>query len=86
MATGDEVTGPINLGNPSEITIRALAETILALTGPRARIISRPLPQDDPRQRCPDISKAQALLGWQPKVPLADGLKETVAYFKHLLK
>ena len=86
MATDDEVTGPLNLGNPSEITIRDLAETVLELTGARARIIARPLPLDDPRQRCPDISKAQTLLGWQPKVPLADGLKETVAYFKHLLK
>ena len=86
MASGDEVTGPLNLGNPSEITIRALAETVLELTGSRARIISRPLPLDDPRQRCPDISKAQTLLGWQPKVALADGLKETIAYFKHLLK
>jgi UDP-glucuronate decarboxylase len=86
MATGEEVTGPLNLGNPSEITIRDLAETILQLTGSRARIIARPLPQDDPRQRCPDISKAQALLGWQPKVPLADGLKQTVAYFETLLK
>jgi UDP-glucuronate decarboxylase len=86
MASGDEVTGPINLGNPSEITIRALAETILELTGSRARIISRPLPQDDPRQRCPDIAQAQTLLGWQPKVALADGLKETIAYFKHLLR
>jgi UDP-glucuronate decarboxylase len=86
MASGDEVTGPINLGNPSEITIRALAETVLELTGSRARIISRPLPQDDPRQRCPDIAQAQTLLGWQPKVALADGLKETIAYFKHLLR
>ena len=86
MATDDEVTGPLNLGNPSEITIRDLAETVLELTGSRARIIARPLPLDDPRQRCPDITKAQTLLGWQPKVPLADGLKETVAYFKHLLK
>jgi UDP-glucuronate decarboxylase len=86
MASDEAVTGPLNLGNPSEITIRDLAETILALTGSRARIVARPLPLDDPRQRCPDISQAQTLLGWQPKVPLADGLKETVAYFKHLLK
>jgi UDP-glucuronate decarboxylase len=85
MATGDDVTGPINLGNPSEITIRDLAETILSLTASRSRIVSRPLPHDDPRQRCPDIAKAQSLLGWQPKVPLADGLKETVAYFRRLL-
>jgi UDP-glucuronate decarboxylase len=85
MATGDDVTGPINLGNPSELTIRDLAEKILELTGSRSRIVSRPLPRDDPRQRCPDITKAQSLLGWQPKVPLEDGLKETVDYFRHLL-
>jgi UDP-glucuronate decarboxylase len=85
MATGDDTTGPINLGNPSEITIRDLAETILDLTGSSSRIVSRPLPQDDPRQRCPDITKARTVLGWEPKVPLADGLKETVAYFRHLL-
>jgi UDP-glucuronate decarboxylase len=85
MGTGDDITGPINLGNPSEITIRDLAETILDLTASTARIVSRPLPQDDPRQRCPDITKARTVLGWEPKVPLADGLKETVAYFRHLL-
>jgi UDP-glucuronate decarboxylase len=85
MATGDDTTGPINLGNPSEITIRDLAETILDLTGSSSRIVSRPLPLDDPRQRCPDITKARTLLGWEPKVPLEDGLKETVAYFRHLL-
>jgi UDP-glucuronate decarboxylase len=85
MATGDDVTGPINLGNPSEITIRDLAEMILDLTASRSRIVSKPLPLDDPRQRCPDIAKAQSLLGWGPKVPLEDGLKETVAYFRHLL-
>jgi UDP-glucuronate decarboxylase len=85
MATGDDVTGPINLGNPSEITIRDLAEMILELTGSRSRIVSKPLPLDDPRQRCPDITKAQSLLGWGPRVPLADGLKATVDYFRHLL-
>ena len=85
MATGDDVTGPINLGNPSEIAIRDLAEMILDLTGSRSRIVSKPLPLDDPRQRCPDITKAQSLLGWEPKVPLEDGLKETVTYFRHLL-
>jgi UDP-glucuronate decarboxylase len=85
MATGDDVTGPINLGNPSEIAIRDLAEMILDLTASRSRIVSKPLPLDDPRQRCPDITKAQSLLGWEPKVPLEDGLKETVTYFRHLL-
>jgi UDP-glucuronate decarboxylase len=86
MATGKDVTGPINLGNPDEITIRELAEMIVRLTKSRSRIESRPLPLDDPRQRCPDIAKAKSLLGWGPKVPLADGLKETIAYFRHLLK
>ena len=85
MRTGDDVTGPINLGNPTEITIRDLAETILKLTASRSRIVPKPLPLDDPRQRCPDIAKAQSLLGWGPKVPLEDGLKETVTYFRHLL-
>jgi UDP-glucuronate decarboxylase len=85
MATGDDVTGPINLGNPSEIAIRELAEMILDLTASRARIVLKPLPLDDPRQRCPEISKAQSGLGWEPKVSLEDGLKETVRYFRHLL-
>jgi UDP-glucuronate decarboxylase len=85
MATAEDVTGPINLGNPDEIAIRDLAEMIVDLTASRSRIESKPLPHDDPRQRCPDITKAKELLGWQPKVPLADGLKETIAYFRHLL-
>jgi UDP-glucuronate decarboxylase len=85
MATGNDTTGPINLGNPTEITIRDLAETILAMTASRSRIVSKPLPLDDPRQRCPEITKARTVLGWEPKVPLEDGLKETVAYFRHLL-
>jgi UDP-glucuronate decarboxylase len=85
MATGADVTGPINLGNPGEITIRDLAEMILDLTGSRARIVTRPLPQDDPRQRCPDIGKARTLLGWAPKVSLEDGLRATVSYFRSLL-
>jgi UDP-glucuronate decarboxylase len=86
MDTSEEVTGPINLGHPDGIAIGDLAEMIVRLTKSRARIESRPLPLDDPRQRCPDITKAKSLLEWQPKVPLADGLKETIAYFKHLLK
>jgi UDP-glucuronate decarboxylase len=85
MNSGVEVTGPINLGNPAEITIRELAERILALTGSRSQIVSRPLPLDDPRQRQPDIGKAQSLLGWSPKVSLEDGLRETVRYFESLL-
>ena len=84
-ATDQDITGPINLGNPDEIAISDLAEMIVDLTASRSRIESRPLPVDDPRQRCPDIAKAKSLLDWQPKVPLADGLKETIAYFRHLL-
>ena len=85
MATGDEVTGPINLGNPHEIPVRALAERVIALTGSRANIVYRPLPQDDPTQRCPDITRARATLGWEPSVALDDGLGRTIAYFERLL-
>jgi UDP-glucuronate decarboxylase len=86
MATAKDVTGPINLGNPDEIAIRDLAEVIVRLTKSRSRLESRELPLDDPRQRCPDVAKAKSLLGWQPKVSLEDGLKETIAYFRNLLK
>src|SRR5579863_1120946 len=85
MNTADSVTGPINLGNPNEFSIRELATTIVNLTGSRSRIVYRPLPQDDPRQRQPDISKAKALLSWAPRTSLEDGLKPTVAYFDTLL-
>ncbi len=77
-----EVTGPINLGNPTEFTIRELAETIIDMTGSQSLIVEKPLPADDPRQRQPNIEKAQRLLGWQPKVALRDGLEKTVAYFR----
>ncbi len=86
MATPDEVTGPVNLGNPHEITVRELAERVIALCGENARIEKRPLPQDDPTRRCPDIGLAKRLLGWEPKVPLEDGLRRTVAYFDALLR
>ena len=85
MATGDEVTGPINIGNPHEITVRALAERIVAQTGSASRLVYRPLPQDDPMQRCPDIALARATLGWEPSVALDDGLARTIAYFRSLL-
>ena len=78
------ITGPINLGNPGEFTMIELAEQVLKLTGSRSRIVHMPLPQDDPRQRQPDISLARATLGWQPKVPLAEGLVHTIEYFKTL--
>jgi UDP-glucuronate decarboxylase len=85
MASEDSVTGPINLGTPHEISIRDLAERILALTGSRSRLVYTPLPQDDPRQRCPDIRLARKLLNWAPAVPLDVGLQRTIAYFDRLL-
>ena len=85
MATGEEVTGPVNIGNPHEVSVRALAEQVIAMTGSRSRIVHQPLPQDDPLQRCPDISRARALLGWEPLVPLAQGLERTIAYFDRML-
>jgi UDP-glucuronate decarboxylase len=85
MDTDDDVTGPINLGNPGEFTIRELAEKVIALTGSRSTIEARPLPADDPRQRQPDIARAKAVLGWQPKVQLEEGLTRTIAYFDRLL-
>jgi UDP-glucuronate decarboxylase len=84
MGSGPELTGPINLGNPSEFTIRQLAELVIALTGSPARIVHRPLPPDDPRQRRPDIAKAREQLGWEPTVPVRDGLERTIAYFRAL--
>jgi UDP-glucuronate decarboxylase len=85
MATEDEVTGPVNVGNPHEISVRELAETIIRLTNSRSIIEYRPLPQDDPTQRCPDITLARALLGWQPTVALEDGLARTISYFEKLI-
>ncbi len=86
MDTPKEFTGPVNLGNPLEFTMAELAETILRLTGSSSKIAFRPLPEDDPKQRRPDISLAKAKLGgWEPKVPLEDGLKRTIAYFRGTL-
>jgi len=85
MATGETVTGPINLGNPHEITVRELAERVIAMTGASSRIVHQPLPQDDPLQRCPDITLARTTLGWEPQVPLEAGLGRTIAYFERLL-
>lgn len=85
MASPPEVTGPINLGNPGEFTMLELAEQVLRQTGSRSRLVFMPLPSDDPRQRQPDISMAQRVLGWQPGVALADGLKETIACFTRRL-
>jgi len=82
MASPDEVTGPINLGNPGEFTMLQLAETVIRLVGSKSKLEFLPLPADDPRQRQPDISKAKALLGWQPNVALEQGLQRTIDYFR----
>ena len=86
MNTPDDVTGPINIGNPKEFTILELATRVIELTGSRSRIVHRPLPQDDPRQRRPDISRANDVLKWVPKTELSEGLARTIAYFEELLK
>jgi UDP-glucuronate decarboxylase len=86
MNSADDVTGPINIGNPQEFTVLELAELVIELTGSRSRIVHRPRPQDDPRQRRPDISKANDLLGWAPQIALRDGLIKTIEYFQNLLK
>ncbi|HMA52387.1 MAG TPA: UDP-glucuronic acid decarboxylase family protein, partial [Magnetospirillaceae bacterium] len=86
MDTDDTVTGPINLGNPGEFTMKELAEQVLALTGSKSKLEFRPLPADDPRQRQPDIAQAKEKLGWQPTVPLKDGLVKTIEYFDQLLR
>jgi dTDP-glucose 4,6-dehydratase len=80
-----EEANPVNIGNPSELTIRQLAERIIALTGSRSRIVTRPLPVDDPKVRQPDITRARTLLGWEPKVALDDGLRRTIDYFRRKL-
>ncbi len=85
MATPRGVTGPVNLGNPGEFTIRQLAETVVAMTGSPSRLVLLPLPQDDPRQRRPDLARAEAELGWRPSTALRDGLARTIAYFRDLL-
>ncbi len=85
MATDAEITGPVNLGNSDEFTIRQLAELVVDLSGSRSKLVHAPLPVDDPRQRRPDIALAAQLLDWRPTVPLRDGLMRTIAYFETLL-
>ncbi|MGO9772172.1 MAG: UDP-glucuronic acid decarboxylase family protein [Roseiarcus sp.] len=85
MRTPETFTGPVNIGNPGEFTILQLAEIVVEMTGSRSKIARQPLPQDDPRQRCPDISLAKQTLGWEPKVALRDGLARTISYFEELL-
>lgn len=85
MESAEGVTGPINLGNPGEFTIRELAEHVIDLTGSRSKMVNKPLPQDDPRQRQPDITLAKNELGWAPTIALRDGLEKTIAYFDQLI-
>ena len=86
MEGPDEAAGPINLGNPTEISIRVLAELVIDLTGSKSIVVTRPLPEDDPIQRCPEITRARKLLGWEPRVPLEEGLMKTITYFSGLLE
>jgi UDP-glucuronate decarboxylase len=82
----DAVTGPVNLGNPGEFTIKELAEHVIDLVGSQSRLVYHPLPADDPRQRCPDITKARTYLGWEPRIQLREGLTHTIAYFDEFLR
>ncbi|HUS24982.1 MAG TPA: UDP-glucuronic acid decarboxylase family protein [Candidatus Binatia bacterium] len=86
MNTAAAVTGPVNLGNPGEFTIRQLAELVIELTGSRSKLVKKPLPQDDPKQRKPDIRLARKALGWQPQVKLRAGLEKTIPYFENVLR
>ena len=83
MRAKDAPAGPVNLGNPAEITMRELAQLVIGMTGSASTVAMRPLPIDDPRQRCPDITLASAHLGWRPEIPLKEGLSTTIAYFRN---
>ncbi len=85
LMAAEDLTGPVNLGNPRESSIRELAETVIAMTGSKSKLVEKPLPEDDPMQRCPDIGLAKKKLKWQPRVTLEDGLERTIAYFKESL-
>lgn len=84
MMNNNTETGPINMGNPGEFTIKELAEMVIKKTNSKSKIIYKPLPTDDPTKRRPDITKAKAALGWEPKIPLDEGLSKTIKYFKEL--
>jgi UDP-glucuronate decarboxylase len=84
MSTEDGFLGPVNLGNPNEVSVRELAELVIAMTGSRSQLVFKTLPSDDPKQRQPDISLARAKLGWEPKVDLRDGLQRSIDYFKSI--
>ena len=85
MNSGDDFTGPVNIGNPGEFTMLELAEKVIEFTGSKSKIVFQPLPQDDPKMRRPDITLAKAKLDWEPKVKLDDGLRKTIEYFKTTL-
>jgi UDP-glucuronate decarboxylase len=85
MNSGDDLVGPVNLGNPAEFTILELVQKVVEMTGSKSKVVHRPLPQDDPRQRRPDISLAQERLGWQPSFSISEGLKKTIQYFEEML-
>jgi UDP-glucuronate decarboxylase len=85
MASADDFTGPVNLGNPNEISVLELAEMVISMIGSKSRIVYKPLPTDDPQQRQPDISLAKAQLDWQPQTPLEEGLKKTIKYFRTIV-
>jgi UDP-glucuronate decarboxylase len=85
MDSSAEITGPINIGNPVEFSMLELAERVIALTGSKSKIVYAPLPEDDPRQRQPNIDRARELLGWRPAVQLEEGLKRTIDYFKAVM-
>lgn len=85
MEIPDDITGPINIGNPDEFTILELAQKIIQLTGSKSEIVFQPLPQDDPRQRRPDITLAKKQLDWEPKLKLEDGLQKTIEYFRQFV-
>jgi UDP-glucuronate decarboxylase len=86
MGTEDAVAGPMNLGNPGEFTIRELAEIVIEMVGSKSRLVFKPLPSDDPKQRQPDISYAREVLGWDPRIVLREGLVKTIGYFDEMLK
>ena len=86
MDSDSEVTGPINLGNPEEFTMKELATVVLELTGSKSKIVYQELPSDDPVRRCPDIGRAETRLGWSPTVPLREGLVKTISHFDDLLR
>ena len=86
MATGDDFVGPVNVGNPGEFTILELAKAVIELTGSSSTVIFKPLPSDDPTQRCPNISLAKEKFGWEPKIKLKEGLVQAIAYFEQQFK